>query len=94
MNNSFDDQEYGITYIFPAERQLTRDEMIAAIAKVREEKSVQLLDSFMRRNKAELTEEQKMAKAKELLEQELNRGGTVIMTPITGEDTDSEPIVP
>lgn len=88
LNNSFDDQRYGITYIFPSERQLTRDEMITAISKQRETKSAQLLEAYLRRTKAELNDEQKKAKAKELLEEELNRVETVMIVP-TGEDTDS-----
>ena len=88
VNNSLDDQGYGITYIFSAMRQLTRDEMIAAITKERETKSAQLLETYLHRNKAELTDEQKKAKAQELLEEQLNRGGTVMIS-LLGEDADS-----
>ncbi|HEY5892175.1 MAG TPA: hypothetical protein VIT91_02995 [Chthoniobacterales bacterium] len=51
INNSIDDQGYGITYIFPAERQLTRDQMIAAITKQRENRSARLLAAYLHRTK-------------------------------------------
>lgn len=90
MNNSLDDTGYGITYIFPSDRQLTRNEMIAAITKQRENKSAELLEGYLHHTKEELTDGQKETKAKELLEEHLKRGGTVMIAPLPPEtDPDS-----
>jgi len=79
INNSIDDPKYHITYIFPEDRQLRRDEMIGRIDLQRAQKSKDLLADYLSRTKVELTEEQKAAKAKELLEVELKRGGTFVI---------------
>ena len=79
--SSIDDLGYNITYIFQSEHPLTRDEMMAAVAQQRETKSAQLLAEYLCRTKEELTSEQKESKAEQLLEEDLQRGGTVMISP-------------